>query len=137
MQNALFGETFIAYKMRFVSGVKMKDFKNYIPNDNDKNSTTRNKTNFSSMKNGGNQNGANYPKEVNSALDLAKNLSSSMKGKSESQLIQNIISEAEKGKREGRLTNTDLDKFYNSLSPLLDPIKRRKLKEVISRLKSI
>ena len=48
-----------------------------------------------------------------------------------------IISEAERGKREGTLTNADLDNFYTALSPLLDGFKKRKLKEVIMRLKSI
>ena len=60
-----------------------------------------------------------------------------MNGKSQGQLWQTILSEAERGKREGRLSNADLDNFYNSISPMLDGFRRKKLKEVISKLKQI
>ena len=75
--------------------------------------------------------------DVNSTVELAKTLSKAMNGKSQGQLLQTIIAEAERGKREGTLTNADLDNFYNALSPMLDGFKRKKLKEVITRLKSI
>ncbi len=60
-----------------------------------------------------------------------------MNGKNETQLLHTIIAEAERGKREGRLTNADIDNFYNTVSPMLDGFKRKKLKEVITRLKNI
>ena len=60
-----------------------------------------------------------------------------MSGKNEAQILQTIIAEAERGKREGTLTNTDLDNFYNALSPMLDGFKKRKLRDVIIRLKNI
>lgn len=75
--------------------------------------------------------------EVNSAVEMAKVLSRAMNGKSEGQILNTIIAEAERGKREGTLTNADLDNFYNMLYPLLDGFKRKKLKEVITKLKSI
>ena len=75
--------------------------------------------------------------DVNNTVELAKVLSKAMNGKSERQLLGTIISEAERGKREGTLTNADLDNFYNALSPLLDGFKRKKLKEVIAKLKAI
>ena len=71
--------------------------------------------------------------DVNSAVEMAKVLSRAMNGKSETQILHTIISEAERGKREGTLTNADLDNFYNALSPLLDGFKKRKLKEVITK----
>ena len=77
------------------------------------------------------------PKEVNSTVEMAKILTKTMSGKSEGQILRTIISEAERGKREGTLTNADLDNFYNALAPLLDGMKKRKLKEVITKLKSI
>lgn len=94
----------------------MKDFKSYVP-END-----------GSSKNDGN---------LNNTIEYAKFISSAMNGKSESQLLRTIIAEAEKGKREGRLTNADLDNFYNSIYPMLDGVKRKKLKEVIHKLKQI
>lgn len=75
--------------------------------------------------------------EYNNTVELAKVLTRAMNGKSEGQILHTIISEAERGKREGTLTNADLDNFYAALAPMLDGIKRRKLGEVIARLKKI
>lgn len=94
------------------------DFKNYKPEDKNTNTVQ----------------GIN---DVNSAVEFAKVVSSAMNGKSQGQLLRTIIAEAERGKREGRLTNADLDNFYNALSPMIDGAKRRKLKEVITKLKQI
>lgn len=106
----------------------MKDFKSYS------NEQPNNSQNISGG--AGNANGATPP-EVNNAVELAKLLTKAMSGKNEGQILQTIIAEAERGKREGTLTNADLDNFYNVLSPMLDGFKRRKLREVIIRLKNI
>lgn len=58
-------------------------------------------------------------------------------GKSEGQIWRNIIAQAEQGKRDGTLTNKDLDDFYAAASPMLDGFGRQKLRKVIERLKSI
>lgn len=100
----------------------MKDFKSYTPP--------------AQPENGANQ-GAAGSNDVNSTVELAKALSRAMNGKSEGQLLRTIIAEAERGKREGTLTNADLDNFFNALSPILDGYKRKKLKEVIAKLKNI
>ena len=84
---------------------------------------------------GGEQN--KKPADVNNTVELAKILTRAMNGKSETQILHTIISEAERGTREGTLTNADLDNFYSALAPMLDGMKRRKLGEVISRLKRI
>lgn len=86
---------------------------------------------------GANDKAKNAPSDVNSAVEMAKILGKAMSGKSEGQILQTILAEAERGKREGTLTNADLDNFYNALSPLLDGMKRKKLKEVITRLKNL
>lgn len=96
----------------------MKDFKNYNPEENKDNTNKK-------------------ASDINSAIDLAKTVSSAMNGKSEGQLLKTILAEAERGKREGRLTNADLDNFYNSVAPMVDGMKRKKLKEIIAKLKSI
>ena len=102
----------------------MKDFKSYSENQPQDN---------------GNQ-GENAGKNAtsyNNTVELAKVLTKAMAGKNEGQILHTIISEAERGKREGTLTNADLDNFYNALAPFVDGFKRRKLKEVIVRLKNI
>lgn len=102
----------------------MNDFKSYSNQQPDKKSVSGNAEN---------SNTANY----NSTVELAKVLTKAMNGKTEGQLLSTIITEAERGKREGTLSNADLDNFYNALSPMLDGFKKRKLKEVITRLKNI
>lgn len=97
----------------------MKDFKSYTPEDSGNGGNKQNKTDF------------------NNTAEFAKIITKAMNGKSEGQLLHTIIAEAERGKREGTLTNADLDNFYNMVSPMVDGAKRKKLKEVIARLKSI
>lgn len=97
----------------------MKDFKSYTPEE-DKNT-----------------NNTPQAQEMNDTVQLAKAVSKAMNGKSQGQLLSTIIAEAERGKRNGTLTNADLDNFYNALAPLVDGFKRKKLKEVITQLKNI
>ena len=92
----------------------MNDFKSYKPPEDGNNKT-----------------------DLDSTVNLANQVMRAMNGKSEGQLWRTIIAEAERGKREGRLTNADLDNFYNSVSPMVNGAQRRKLKEVIARLKQI
>lgn len=109
----------------------MKDFKSYNPepSDNPNENSTETK--------GQNAQKKASPADINNTVELAKFVSKAMNGKSEGQLLRTIIAEAERGKREGTLTNADLDNFYSALAPMLDGIKRKKLKEVIAKLKEI
>ena len=52
-------------------------------------------------------------------------------------MLRNILSEAERSKRAGTLSNAEIDAFYEQFSPLLDGGQRRKLKSVVDRLKRI
>lgn len=79
----------------------------------------------------------NNKADLNNTVDFANAIAKAMNGKSQGQLWQQIIAEAERGKREGRLSNADLDNFYNTISPMVDGFKRKKLKEVIAKLKQI
>ena len=92
----------------------MNDFKSYKPPEDDKNGVNPQNT-----------------------ADMASYIAKAMSGTNEGQLWRTILAEAEKGKREGRLTNADLDNFYNTVSPMVNGAQRRKLKEVIARLKQI
>ena len=97
----------------------MKDFKNYVPEDkNDRQSGT--------------QSG-----DVEQTVNLAAAMAKAFQGKSEGQIWQTILEQAEQGKRNGTLTNADLDNFYSALAPLLDGFKKQKLKQIITKLKSI
>lgn len=87
-------------------------------------------------RNGGSSQNKGDP-ALNNTVEMAKIITRAMNGKSTAQIMHTIIAEAERGKREGTLTNADLDGFYSALSPLLDGVKRKKLKQVIDRLKEI
>lgn len=109
----------------------MKDFKSYAQNGN--NTNTGGTNNNDTAASGANNQSGNLNQTVNMAAMLAK----AFNGKSEGQILQTIIAQAEQGKREGTLTNADLDNFYNTLAPLLDGFKRQKLRQIIQKLKSI
>lgn len=74
---------------------------------------------------------------VESTINLAATIAAAMNGKSQGQLLQTIVAQAEQGKRDGTLTNADLDNFYNVVSPMLDGFRRKKLQQIITRLKRI
>ncbi len=101
----------------------MKDFKSYTQNN-----PTENKKSTDNSANDG---------SVEQTVNMATMLAKAFNGKSEGQIWQTILAQAEQGKRDGTLTNADLDNFYNAISPLVDGFKRQKLKSVIARLKSI
>lgn len=86
---------------------------------------------------GAEKRGAGTPGEDRQALNLAAALAKAFAGKSEGEIFSTIISQAEQGKRDGTLTNADLDNFYRTLAPLLDGFKRKKLQQIITRLKAI
>lgn len=98
----------------------MKDFKSY----------SQNGAGATGAKSGGTAN-------INQTVNMAAMLAKAFDGKSEAQVLQTIIAQAEQGKRDGTLTNADLDNFYNTLAPLLDGFKRQKLKGIIAKLKAI
>ncbi len=57
------------------------------------------------------------------------------RGKSESELVRAIYARAEEGRREGTLTDEQIDAFYAQFSSLLDEPKRRRLKRIVEQLK--
>ena len=80
-----------------------------------------------------------YDKEFENdkGVNLIKDVSAKMQGRSQNDIMRAIIEEAERGKRAGTLTNEDIDNFYNLMAPTLDGFKKQKLKSIIARLKRI
>ena len=68
---------------------------------------------------------------------LIRQLAGKYNGANEAELMQAIDKEAEKGRKNGSLSDADLDNFYAALSPMLDGAKRKKLAFVISKLKKM
>lgn len=58
-------------------------------------------------------------------------------GKSQNDLLRAIFKEAERSKRQGTLTNAEIDGFFALLSPIIDGRKRGYLKKITEDLKKI
>ena len=69
------------------------------------------------------------------AMDMAKMMAKAFEGKGEGDILRAIYKEAEKGRKAGTLTDAELDNFYAVLYPMLDAAKRKKLEQVIQKLK--
>lgn len=78
--------------------------------------------------------------EQKGGMDYASVLSAlagKYEGASEEEIISAIIEEAEKSRRNGTLSDADIDAFANSVSPLLTPVQRKKLAKVVKFLKGV
>lgn len=87
----------------------MRDFNNFKPNNNDN--------------------------SQNANLDLLKNLARKYEGASEEDIISAIMLEAEKGRKRGTLSDSDIDNFAKMLYPMLNPSQQKKLNSVVSKIK--
>ena len=72
-----------------------------------------------------------------SAAELASQIARACNGKSNAAMLQSILAEAEKSKRAGTLSNEEIESFYQSFSPMLDGIQRKRLRAIVDRLKDI
>ncbi len=70
-------------------------------------------------------------------LGMINSLAKKFDGKNQNDLLKAIYEEAERGKRNGTLTNQQLDAFANMLAPALDEKKRKILAKVVAELKKI
>ncbi len=71
------------------------------------------------------------------AEELTKKIASAYNGMNNMDMLKNILAEAEKSKREGTLSNQEIEAFYQNFSPMLNGFQRRKLREIVDRLKEI
>lgn len=70
-------------------------------------------------------------------MNMVMSLASKYDGKNTQELIRAVYEEAKKGKKNGTLTNADIDNFATMLSPFLDDKKRKMLKKITEELKRI
>ena len=78
-----------------------------------------------------------YAQETQSAEDLTKKIASAYNGMSNMDVLKNILAEAEKNKRAGTLSNQEIENFYQSFAPMLNGFQRKKLREIVDKLKQI
>lgn len=74
---------------------------------------------------------------TNGLFQTVSRIAKNFDGKSEKDLLRAIYKEAEKNKRAGMLTNSEIDGFVALLSPALDDKKRKYLKKIAEELKKI
>ena len=71
------------------------------------------------------------------AEELTQRIARAYDGKSNAAMLKNILTEAEKSKRAGTLSNEEIEAFYQSFAPMLDASQRKRLRVVVDRLKEI
>ena len=74
---------------------------------------------------------------ASTAADLTKKIAAAYNGKSNADMLKNILREAEKNKRAGTLSNEEIENFYQTFSPMLDAAQRKKLRAIVDKLKEI
>ena len=79
----------------------------------------------------------NTPTDTLDAEELTRRLTSAYEGKSDVEMLRNILEEAEKSKRAGTLSNEELEMFYQSFSPMLDAFQRKALRAIVDKLKAL
>ncbi len=84
---------------------------------------------FSSYENNKNQ-GLN-----GDAMNILNSFASKYEGASENDIMSAIIKEAEKGRRNGTLSDKDIDNFVATISPMLNASQRAKLNAVVKKIK--
>ncbi len=67
----------------------------------------------------------------------AQKIARNFQGKSERDMLSAIYQRALEGKRNGTLSNEQIDAFYAQFAPMLDGAKKKRLKKVVEELKKM
>ena len=59
----------------------------------------------------------------------------SYEGKSRNEIMAELAAAAEKGKRDGTLSGSDLEGFYKKAAPMLSDEQRKRMREIIEKIK--
>ncbi|MDE6059823.1 MAG: hypothetical protein K2G44_07300 [Clostridia bacterium] len=70
-------------------------------------------------------------------ISEAKKVASQYSGKSDNDIMKAIYAQAVEGKKNGTLTNEQIDAFYRQFSPMLDAGKRKRLAKLVEQLKKM
>lgn len=76
-------------------------------------------------------------KKEKSLFDLVSSIAGKYDGKNQTELLSAIYAEAKKGKKNGTLSNSEIDAFKEMLAPVLDEKQRRMLFKLAEDLKKI
>lgn len=87
-----------------------------------------------------NSNGSKNEAEEKTAeawVKEAKAVAGKYNGRSEGDMLKEIYARALEGKKNGTLSNEQIDAFYRQFSPMLDGAKKKKLKRIVEQLKGM
>ena len=90
-----------------------------------------------SGKNANNGKDSAKEKSAQERISEAQNVASIYEGRSENDMLKAIYAQAVEGKRNGTLTNEQIDMFYKQFSPMLDGAKRKRLQKLVEQLKKM
>lgn len=107
----------------------MKDFNDFKKSGVSGGQTDRQTTNGERTGQGNNPNTADIAEQFSA-------LASKYEGKNADEIMRAILKEAEKGRKNGTLSDKDIDDFSNLISPMLTDGQRKTLDKVVKRLKS-
>ena len=62
-------------------------------------------------------------------------LASAYEGKSADEIMKAILAEAERGRKNGTLSDEDIDNFAMMIAPMINPEQQKTLEKVVKRLK--
>lgn len=62
-------------------------------------------------------------------------LASAYEGKNADEIMKAILTEAERGRKNGTLSDDDIDNFAALVSPMINPEQQKTLEKVVKRLK--
>ena len=79
----------------------------------------------------------NSSPQGSSIEDLTKQIANAYHGRSNADMLKNILMQAEASKRAGTLSNAEIESFYQSFAPMLNGLQKKKLREIVERLKKI
>ena len=69
-----------------------------------------------------------------STMDMISNFAKKYEGASQAELISAIMQEAEKGRRNGTLKNSDIERFSKMLAPMLNGEQKKQLDMIVEKL---
>ena len=67
----------------------------------------------------------------------AQEVVNAYRGKSDGDILKAIYARALEGKKNGTLTNEQIDAFYAQFAPMLDSARKKRLKKLVDQLKSM
>lgn len=125
--------TAIAVEYSDVGGIYMKSFRSFASSEKAKAAAESNRSD--STPDCG-EIGSTAEEKV-TAERLTQQIAAAYRGKSGKNVLADILASAEQGKKEGTLTNEEIDEFYRRFAPSLNFVQKKKLKEIVDRLKKI